>query len=100
MRKFFGVDGEKVRPDSDVSGCSVDAHSTVCDSAVRAGSIAQSVLCNVHAKEVSASGAVLVNVTARKITVGKNCLVYGVMDDSEEGIVLADGDVSRHWHRD
>ena len=38
------------------------------------------------------SGCLLINVTARSIK-ARNCVIYNVVDDSEDGLVLPDGAV-------
>ena len=52
-----------------------------------------SVACNVVTESLECEGSVVVGVTARRIKLGKGCVAYNVIDKSEEGLVLADGDV-------
>ena len=55
-------------------------------------SVEKSLLSNVVAAEVNVSNALLVNVSAKKIK-GSGGILYNVVDDSEDGITLNDGDV-------
>ena len=52
----------------------------------------KSLLSNVAAGELQVSNSLLVNVSAKKI-VGSGGILYNVVDDSEDGIVLTEGDV-------
>ena len=40
-----------------------------------------------------ADGAIIVNCVAKKITAGKGSILYNLIDESDEGIVAADGAV-------
>jgi len=51
------------------------------------------VLTNVTAQEVVADGAILVSVTAKKIRASPGSVVYNVVDDSEEGVVVGEKEV-------
>ncbi|EKX34779.1 hypothetical protein GUITHDRAFT_119090 [Guillardia theta CCMP2712] len=69
-----------------------DASSVILASDIKSGKIESSVCSRVTAVDVKVSDSILVNVVAKKI-VGKNCILYNVVDDSEEGIVMEDGEV-------
>ncbi len=92
-RAFLGV------PTSRRAHVEVGAATTVDDVSVLSavhvgeGSIVQSVLTNVSAQSIEAEGAVLVNVTAKKVKAARGAVLYNVVDDSEEGLVLGPEDV-------
>lgn len=72
---------------------SIDAKSSVCGCELLSGSVKGSALCGVTAGVVTAEGAILVNVTAKSVRAGPGAIVYNVVDDSEEGLTLAPGEV-------
>lgn len=53
----------------------------------------RSVLTNVRCKDVEAEDSILINVTANKIVAPRGCILYNVVDSSEEGIVLVENEV-------
>lgn len=57
------------------------------------GYIRSSVLCNVRCNYIDVEGCVLINVTAKRIIARPGCIIYNVIDDTEEGIDLAAGQV-------
>jgi len=95
MRAFLGAPsrGAPPPPGESAGAFTLDASSSAADVTVAAGRATRSVLACVRATAVSAEGAVLVNVTARSITAHPDSIAYNVVDDSDEGLVLAAGDV-------
>jgi len=92
-RAFLGVpSGRRVRAEMG-EGVGVDEESVLSAVQVKEGRIVKSVLTNVSAAHIEAEGAVLVNVTARKVVAGKGAVLYNVVDDSEEGLVLGEEEV-------
>ncbi len=92
-REFLGVPvGRRARAEVG-EGVGVDEESVLSAVQVKGGTIAKSVLTNVSAIAVEAQGAVLVNVTARKVVAGRGAVLYNVVDDSEEGLVLGEKEV-------
>jgi hypothetical protein len=91
LRKFLGVTSHQV--DSVLSGVTVDEASYVFGSKVKTGSISNSILAQVQAAEINADGAIIVNCAAKKIIAGKGAILYNLIDDTEEGIVAAPGQV-------
>jgi len=47
----------------------------------------------VSSPSVEADGAIVVNCTAKKIVAPKGSILYNIVDDSDEGIVVGEGDV-------
>jgi hypothetical protein len=74
------------------AGGTVDDKSILLNTRVLEGSVADSVCTSVTTPSLEVEGCLLMNVTAKKV-VGKNCIVYNVVDDSEEGLVLPEGTV-------
>ena len=50
-------------------------------------------LANVHSQHVEATDAILINVTAARVIAPRGSILYNVVDDSEEGIVLEENEV-------
>eukprot|EP00948_MAST-09A_sp_MAST-9A-sp1_P001063 g1063.t1 len=99
MQNFFAVPKSKVSPkiSSLVSSGIIDETSVVlggADCQLGPGSkVKGSVLSNTSIKgQVKVENSMLVNVTAKSVT-GKNVLLYNIVDDSDSGLVLKDGDV-------
>lgn len=92
LRKFFGVTDHHMNTLLG-EGCKVDEKSYLSMCKVVSGNIQESVMAGVEAIDVNADGAIIVNCTARKIVAGKNSILYNLIDDSDEGIVAASGDV-------
>lgn len=92
LRDFFGVTKR-------ISGSTISDSVKICDascvfaSEANNGSISGSVLSCVHCGEIDANGAILVNVTAKSIKAAKGSILYNVVDDSEEGVVVGEGEV-------
>ncbi|KAJ1455983.1 hypothetical protein M885DRAFT_518888 [Pelagophyceae sp. CCMP2097] len=89
MREFMNV--QRGVPASD--GLVSCARSCASASQLQRGRIEKSVLANVACPDVDASDCVLVNVTCRRLRAAKNSIAYNVVDDSAEGLFLAEGDV-------
>lgn len=53
----------------------------------------RSVVINVYANHIEAEDSVLINVTATRIIAPRGCILYNVIDTSEEGIVLTENEV-------
>ena len=92
LRKFFKVTDKQM--DCTIGeGVNVDDKSFLSSCKIKTGTITESVMAGVEALDVTADGAIIVNCTAKKIVAGKNAILYNLIDDSEEGIVAAEGDV-------
>jgi len=91
LRKFFGVN-EKIS-NSSLGETKVGDTCQISSSKIKTGDIKDSVIAGVVSLDVQAEGAIIVNCTAKKIVAGKNSILYNLIDDSEEGIVAAEGDV-------
>jgi len=93
LRKFLGV---KTKQSSD-SNIGVEAaicpKSSIASCNIKSGSITDSVLCCVNCPDVTATGAIIVNCTAKKIFAPKGSIIYNVIDESDDGIVVGEGDV-------
>lgn len=92
LRRFFNVTSKQMHCTIG-DGVNVDDNSFLSSCKIKSGTIAKSVMAGVEAVDVTADGAIIVNCTARKIVAGKNAILYNLIDDSEEGIVAAEGDV-------
>lgn len=57
------------------------------------GSIKNSVLCNVHCNYIDADGCILINVTADSIIAKPGSVIYNIVDDSQEGLDVNNGQV-------
>jgi hypothetical protein len=102
MRSFFNLDGSSQSrvKGSNITNTTVDGASLVSTSQVGcnsdsglSGSIKNSVLCNVRCRYIDADGCILINVTADKIIARPGSIIYNVVDDSESGLNLTDGQV-------
>lgn len=91
-RAFLGVPSSRIS-DATTHDTKVDASSVLSSVSLGSGRVSESVLTNVAAAEIEADGAVLVNVTARRIKAGRGAVIYNVVDDSEEGLVLGEKEV-------
>eukprot|EP01065_Artemidia_motanka_P017022 TRINITY_DN2059_c1_g1_i1.p1 TRINITY_DN2059_c1_g1~~TRINITY_DN2059_c1_g1_i1.p1 ORF type:complete len:572 (+),score=158.24 TRINITY_DN2059_c1_g1_i1:115-1716(+) len=91
-RSFFGQPrGEPQH--SDLGEVAVDGESSVANCEIKSGAVAGAALCGVTATRVEAKGCILVNVTAKSIRAAPNSICYNVVDSSDEGIVLGEGEV-------
>jgi hypothetical protein len=57
------------------------------------GSIKNSVLCNVKCHHIEADGCILINVTADSIVAKPGSVIYNIVDDSDEGLDVSNGQV-------
>jgi hypothetical protein len=89
LRVFLGTSD---RRQGTTGQADMDATSVVLSSRILAGTVRSSVCTNVNCNEANIDGTVLMNVTAKKIS-GKGCILYNVVDDSNEGLALPDGTV-------
>jgi hypothetical protein len=55
--------------------------------------VRNSVLCNVRCKYIDAEDCVLINVTADRIFARPGCIVYNIIDETEDGLDLNHGQV-------
>lgn len=98
MRLFFGYSSSNI-VQSQLHRVTITDQSCVSDSIIGSASgtvestITHSVVCGVKTLQVQANGAVLINVTARRIVAAPGSVVYNVVDDSEGGLVLKEGEV-------
>jgi len=94
MRKFYNLPLEKIEENCKSEGKNANDFSTIVASTFGPNScVSNSVLCNVNCEELICDESIIVNSTVRKIRLGKGCIMYNVVNDSENGIVLNDGDV-------
>jgi hypothetical protein len=91
LRKFFGIDPDR-KAETDAGEASVDEESVVLNCKFQAGSVQKSIMTNVRAKAVNATNSLMVNVSATKVE-ANGAILYNVVDDSEGGVVLGEGDV-------
>ena len=95
LRKFYLMESNRTKDTSDETMKVVksDKSSILLNCNVKnESSVETSLLSNVVAAELQLKNSLLVNVTAKKIT-GTGGILYNVVDDSEDGIVLTEGDV-------
>ena len=52
------------------------------------GTITNSILASVQSPSVEATDAIIINCAASKIVASKNCILYDIISDSPDGIVL------------
>lgn len=92
LREFFGVTSKQMNSElgNDVTA---DESSMISSCKIKSGLISNSVIAGVESLDVKIDGAIVVNCTARKIVAHKNSILYNIIDDSEEGIIAAEGDV-------
>jgi len=94
MRSFFNVgQGGSRISQSTVSGVKVDKKSVVLSSDITSGNITSSIVNNVRCLSIDADNCILVNVTARKIKAPSGSIIYNVVDDSEDGIIIEENNV-------
>jgi len=91
-RLFFGQPrGEPV--ECSLGDVKVDGSSSLCSTTAKTGSIQGSSVASVTVDTVEATGCILVNVTAKKVKAAPGAICYNVVDDTDEGIVLGEGEV-------
>ena len=66
--------------------------SVIVASTAKSGSVKSSVVSNVNCGDIQVENCLLVNVTAKKIR-ASNAIIYNVVDDSDDGLILPDGQV-------
>eukprot|EP00639_Heterosigma_akashiwo_P010511 CAMPEP_0206371430 /NCGR_PEP_ID=MMETSP0294-20121207/6475_1 /ASSEMBLY_ACC=CAM_ASM_000327 /TAXON_ID=39354 /ORGANISM="Heterosigma akashiwo, Strain CCMP2393" /LENGTH=385 /DNA_ID=CAMNT_0053818549 /DNA_START=351 /DNA_END=1504 /DNA_ORIENTATION=+ len=91
LRRFLGVRSRVRR--AQLRDVEVDAGSVVQACALGRGSVRSSVLAHVRCDHVEAEYCILINVTAKSIKAPPGSLIYNVIDESQEGIDLAEGGV-------
>mmetsp|Transcript_12720 Transcript_12720/g.13148 ORF Transcript_12720/g.13148 Transcript_12720/m.13148 type:complete len:650 (-) Transcript_12720:75-2024(-) len=100
MRKFFGLsDTSRIR-DSSIIKTSIDNTSCISSSHLgnqgskgSCGNVKRSVLCNVRCKYIDAEDSILIGVTADRIYARPGCIIYNIIDESEEGLDLNHGQI-------
>jgi len=93
LRLYLGIPETARQVDTVLAdGAKADSSSVILASNVGGGSVTTSVVSNVRTNNADISNSLLVNVTAKNIR-AHNCVVYNVVDDSEEGLILPDGSV-------
>jgi len=87
LRTFFRLTGEGGKTaESSTGSATLDPGAVVLASKIGAGRVGpNSVLCNVVAPSVDVEGCVLMNVTSKTPIVGRNGLLYNVVNESAEG---------------
>jgi hypothetical protein len=91
LKKFLNVTEHQVS--SDLVNVQVDDKSYLFASKVKSGSIVNSLIANVAVGELNANGAIVVNCAAKKITAGEGAILYNLIDESDEGITAAAGEI-------
>eukprot|EP00518_Triparma_eleuthera_P020152 CAMPEP_0197545482 /NCGR_PEP_ID=MMETSP1320-20131121/505_1 /TAXON_ID=91990 /ORGANISM="Bolidomonas sp., Strain RCC2347" /LENGTH=534 /DNA_ID=CAMNT_0043104997 /DNA_START=27 /DNA_END=1631 /DNA_ORIENTATION=+ len=91
LRAFLGITTHVL--DSDCDKVETDTDSYVFASNLASGRVSSSILSSVKCADVEVQGAILVNVTAKKIRAAAGSILYNVVDDTDEGIELKEGDV-------
>ena len=92
LRLYLGIPEGARRVDAQLGATKVDESTVVLASKIDAGHVASSVVSHVCTKNADISNSLLVNVTAKNIR-AHNCVVYNVVDESDEGLILPDGAV-------
>jgi ADP-glucose pyrophosphorylase len=93
LRKYLGIESRDLKLAS--FGASIDDEtnkSVIIASSAKSGSVKRSVVSNVNCGDIEIDNCLLVNVTAKKIK-ASNAIIYNVVDDSEDGLILPDGQV-------
>jgi hypothetical protein len=100
MRRFFGLpDASRIRDSSiikttiDSSSCISSSHLGTQGSKTSCGTVKRSVLCNVRCKYIDAEDSILIGVTADRIFARPGCIIYNIIDESEDGLDLNHGQV-------
>lgn len=98
MKLFFNV-GASLIKDSSVINTDIDSVSIVTSCSIgiagkkTCGTVRNSVLCNVRCRYIEADGCILINATADSIIARPGCIVYNIIDESEYGMDLSEGQV-------
>lgn len=91
LHQFMRIDSKSRVQHSQVAA-TTDKGSVVLNSKVAEGSIKGSLLSSVQVEDLQVKDCLLINVTAKKVK-GEGLILYNVVDDSEEGLCLEEGDV-------
>jgi len=93
LRQFLGLPADAHQLDSTVTA-DVDGVSYIFKSKLGGGSVKDSLVANVAAASVEADGAIIVNCASPKsIQAGKGAILYNLIDESGDGIVVGPGEV-------
>jgi len=87
MKQFFGMTSSTMNSTIG-NDCNVDDKSCLFSSKVSSGTITNSILASVQSPSVEATDAIIINCAASKIVAPKNCILYNIISDSPDGIVL------------
>ena len=90
LRQFLGLSDTERVVGSTMSATVVDDSSCVLSCSSNSGTVSTSCLSNVTALSLDVESSLLVNVTAKRIS-AKSALLYNVVDESEEGIIIGEG---------
>lgn len=97
LRKFLGLDQfatRQIASQITTANTLVDETSYIFLSKILNGTIQNSILSNVAAASVEADHAIVVNcASSRSIRAGKGAIVYNVLDETGDGIVVEDGEI-------
>merc|ERR1711862_598389 len=75
------------------SSVKTDDKSCIFSSKAKTGSISNSILASVQSPHIEATDAIIINCTASKIIAPKNSILYNIISDSPDGIVIEKGEV-------
>ncbi len=90
LRQFLGLSDDSRVVDSTMNDIKIDDSSCILSCNGQNGNVVGSCLSNVSVISIDAENSLIVNVTAKKVS-AKGALLYNVVDDSEDGITLTDG---------
>lgn len=92
LHGFFGLTSNTMESSlgADVK---LDKVSKVFASRISSGSICRSLISAVHTIDALLHGSIIINCTAKKIAAEKNSIVYNIIDKSENGITVGEGEV-------
>lgn len=91
LRTFLGVDSHLM--DCSMDGVTLDGTTYAFDSKIKSGSVSKSVISGVRAEDAKLDGAIVVNCAAKKIVAEPGAILYGIVDQSEDGIVAGAGEI-------
>ena len=98
MKLFFNL-GASLIKDSSIINTDIDSVSIVTSCSIgvsgkkSCGTVRKSVLCNVRCRYIEADSCILINATADSIIARPGCIVYNIIDESEYGMDLSEGQV-------
>lgn len=87
MKQFFGMTSPTMNSDIG-SNVKTDDKSCIFSSKAKTGSISNSILASVQSPHIEATDAIIINCTASKIIAPKNSILYNIISDSPDGIVI------------